>query len=253
MLSEERRQKIIETIEKNKRIIVKEIAKTFNISEVTIRKDLELLEKRGLLNRVHGGAILTTGSLLTDLAITEKENINPHEKERIARKAKEFIESGDVIILDSGSTTTQIARQIKSEKGITVITNAVNIASELAQSAVSLILTGGNLREKSFSLVGPIAEDSLTKITAQKLFLGVDGIDFDYGLTTPNLLEAKVNRMMMQAAVETILVADSSKFGRKSLGIIASIKDVNKVITDNNINESDYKKLKNLGIEVYIV
>ncbi|MCK4966639.1 DeoR/GlpR transcriptional regulator [bacterium] len=253
MLSEERRQKIQEILVQNKRILVKDIAKRFNISEVTIRKDLEVLEKRGLLNRVHGGAILTSGSLVMDLAITEKENINPLEKERIAQKAKQFIEIGDVIILDSGSTTTRIARQIKSEKGITVITNAVNIASELASTEVNVLLTGGNLREKSFSLVGPIAEDSLTKITAKKLFLGVDGIDFDYGLTTPNMLEAKVNRMMMRAAVETILVADSSKFGRKSLGIIASIKDVNKVITDNNINESDYKKLNDLGIEVFIV
>ena len=253
MLSEERRQKIQEILLQDRRILVKDIAKTFKISEVTIRKDLEVLEKRGLLNRVHGGAILTASSLVMDLAVTEKENINPQEKERIARKAKQFIKSGDVIILDSGSTTTRIARQLKSEKGITIITNAVNIASELAQSSVSLILTGGNLREKSFSLVGPIAEDSLTKITAQKLFLGVDGIDFDYGLTTPNMLEAKVNIMMMQAAVETILVADSSKFGRRSLGVIADIKAIDKLITDNNINENDYNKLKNLGIEVYVV
>ncbi|MEJ2635615.1 MAG: transcriptional repressor AgaR [Calditrichia bacterium] len=251
MLTEERRRRIQEILQTQKRILVNEIADDFNISAVTIRKDLEILEKRGVLSRVHGGAIVNHSSV-QDLAVNEKERINVQEKNKIARKAESLIKSGDVIILDSGSTTTALARHLKFKKDITVITNAVNIASELTASEVNVILTGGNLREKSFSLVGPIAEESLKLITADKLFLGVDGIDFERGLTTPNIMEAKVNRMMIQAADEVILLADSSKFGRRSLGVIDEVKSVDKLITDKRVSKSNVASLENLGIEVIL-
>lgn len=252
MLNEERRRRIQEIISQKKRILVKEISNIFNISEVTIRKDLEILEKRGILTKVHGGAILNQSSII-DLALTEKERIYPREKDRIAQKAQEMINYGDVIILDSGSTTTQIARHIKFKKGIKVITNAINIASELAASEIDLILTGGILREKSFSLVGPIAEDTLRKVTADKLFLGVDGIDFHFGLTTPNVLEAQVNELMVKAASEVILVADSSKFGRRRMGVIDKVTAVDKIITDKNIPQEVLNRLKAMDIEVFTV
>jgi len=252
MLNEERRRRIQEIISQKKRILVKEISNNFNISEVTIRKDLEILEKRGILTKVHGGAILNQSSII-DLALTEKERIYPREKDRIAQKAQEMINYGDVIILDSGSTTTQIARHIKFKKGIKVITNAINIASELAASEIELILTGGILREKSFSLVGPIAEDTLRKVTADKLFLGVDGVDFHFGLTTPNVLEAKVNELMVKAASEVILVSDSSKFGRRRMGVIDKITTVDKIITDKNIPQEVLNRLKAMDIEVFTV
>ena len=252
MLNEERRHRIQEIISQKKRILVKEISNIFNISEVTIRKDLEILEKRGILTKVHGGAILNQSSII-DLALTEKERIYPREKDRIAQKAQEMINYGDVIILDSGSTTTQIARHIKFKKGIKVITNAINIASELAASEIDLILTGGILREKSFSLVGPIAEDTLREVTADKLFLGVDGIDFHFGLTTPNILEAKVNELMVKAASEVILVADSSKFGRRRMGVIDKVTAVDKIITDKNIPQEVLNRLKAMDIEVFTV
>lgn len=252
MLNEERRHRIQEIISQKKRILVKEISNIFNISEVTIRKDLEILEKRGILTKVHGGAILNQSSII-DLALTEKERIYPREKDRIAQKAQEMINYGDVIILDSGSTTTQIARHIKFKKGIKVITNAINIASELAASEIDLILTGGILREKSFSLVGPIAEDTLREVTADKLFLGVDGIDFHFGLTTPNVLEAKVNELMVKAASEVILVADSSKFGRRRMGVIDKVTAVDKIITDKNIPQEVLNRLKTMDIEVFTV
>ncbi|GAB4362837.1 MAG: DeoR/GlpR family DNA-binding transcription regulator [Calditrichia bacterium] len=252
MLNEERRQKILTIISENKKIRVNEIAGEFGTSEVTIRKDLEVLEKRGFLTRVHGGAILNTTSV-PDLALTEKERINPQAKKRIGKKAAEMIQEGNVIILDSGSTTLQIARQIKFRKNITVITNAVNIASELAASDVEVILTGGTVREMSFSLVGPFAEATLRNVTADKLFLGVDGIHFKYGLTTPNILEAKVNQLMIEAAAEVILVADSSKFGRRSLGFISPIESVQTIITDDLINPDDEKRLRDMGISLILV
>lgn len=252
MLNEERRQKLQTILAEKKRVVVREMATALDTSEVTIRKDLEALEKRGVLSRVHGGAILKEHSV-PDIALTEKERIHTREKQRIAEKAAQMIETGDVIILDSGSTTTQIARQLKLKKGIKIITNAVNIATELAGSDNEVILTGGFLREKSFSLVGPIAEDALRHLSADKLFLGVDGIHFEYGLTTPNLMEGRVNQLMMSIAHEVILVADSSKFGKRSMSVIARVQDVDKIITDTDIEENNLRELRGLGIQVIMV
>lgn len=252
MLNEERRLKIQGIVTQNKRIVVKEISKEFDISEVTVRKDLEVLEKRGILSRVHGGAILNQSSV-HDIALTEKEHIYPKAKQLIGEKAAQMIKEGDVIFLDSGSTTTQIARNIKFKKDIKVITNAVNIASELAGTEIEVILTGGLLREKSFSLVGPIAEDSLQHINADKLFLGVDGIHFEFGLTTPNLMEARVNQLMIKKSIEVILVSDSSKFGKRSMSFIADIGSVQQVITDKGIHNDDLRSLEELGVKVFLV
>jgi len=232
MMTEERREKIKKMLFESGRVLVREVSRDLNISEVTIRKDLEALEQRGVLSRVHGGAIITE-SLVSDKALTEKAHLYADEKERIARRAASMIKKGDVVVLDSGSTTTQIARQIKMLSDVTVITNAVNIATELASSQLSVILTGGNLREKSFSLVGPLAEDSLRHFTANKFFLAVDGIHPEFGLTTPNLQEVRVNQLMMKMSMEIILVADHSKFGRRSMGVISKVGAVDKVITDD--------------------
>lgn len=251
MLNEERRQKILTIISQDKKIRVRQISRKFQISEVTIRKDLEVLEKRGFLTRVHGGAIMNNRSV-PDLALTEKEQINPDLKKRIGKKAADMIEDGNVIILDSGSTTLQIAHQIKFKKNITVITNAVNIAAELAASDVQIILTGGTVREMSFSLVGPFAEATLTNVTADKLFLGVDGIHFKYGLTTPNVLEARVNQLMISIAAQVVVVADSSKFGRRSLGFISPVNRVHTVITDNLLKPNDTKQLKEMGVNLVL-
>jgi DeoR family transcriptional regulator of aga operon len=252
MLNEERRLRIQGIVTQNKRILVKEISKEFDISEVTVRKDLEVLEKRGILSRVHGGAILNQSSV-HDISLTEKEHIYPKEKQLIGEKAAQLIKEGDIILLDSGSTTTQIARNIKFKKDIKVVTNAVNIASELAGSDIEVILTGGFLREKSFSLVGPIAEDTLQHINADKLFLGVDGIHFEFGLTTPNLMEARVNQLMIKKSIEVYLVSDSSKFGKRSMSFIADVSSVQQVITDKGIHDDDLRNLEELGVRVFIV
>ena len=252
MLNEERRQKIQEIVTEKSRVRVREVAKDFNISEVTVRKDLEILEKRGVLSRVHGGAIINE-SLVLDRDLTEKERIHYQEKKRIAKKAAKFINPGDVIILDSGSTTSEISRQLKFKENIKVITNAVNIASELAACNFEVTLTGGFIREKSFSLVGPLAELSLQNLSADKLFLGVDGIHLEYGLTTPNLMEGRVNQLMIQIAHEVILVADSSKFGRRRMSVISKLNVLDMLITDQNIPKKYLKKIKELGIDVHVV
>jgi DeoR family transcriptional regulator of aga operon len=158
-----------------------------------------------------------------------------------------------VIILDSGTTSTAVARATKHIRNLTVITNAVNIAAELAGAEMEVILTGGVLRKNSFSLVGPLAEDSLRHVTADLLFLAVDGFDIAYGLTTPNLLEARVNRAMMESAKATVVVCDSSKFGRRSLSLIAPTSAVHHTITDNKISSKYLRGLRDAGIKVIVV
>jgi DeoR family transcriptional regulator of aga operon len=162
------------------------------------------------------------------------------------------VSEGHVVILDSGTTTTEIARALRNHRNLTVITNAVNIAAELANSPVEVILTGGAVRKNSFSLVGPIAEETLRRLNADILFLGVDGFDARYGPSTPNLLEAKVNGIMTEIARRTIVVCDSSKFGRRSLSHIAQPSSIQQVITDKGIPKADLQALTNLGIEVTI-
>jgi DeoR family transcriptional regulator of aga operon len=164
-----------------------------------------------------------------------------------------MVKSGQVLILDSGTTTTAIARCLRDFQNLTIITNAVNIAVELSGSDVDVILTGGSLRKNSFSLVGPIAEETLRRLNADVLFLGVDGFDVQFGLSTPNLLEAKVNRAMMEIAKRSVVVCDSSKFGQRSLSLIARASAVHGVITDRAIQKSDLKALKNIGIEAILV
>ena len=249
---EERLQGISDLLEKKKRVFINDVAKTFDTSAVTIRKDLDIMEKRGLLKRTHGGAIQSK-PLFHGLPLSEKEKLHAEEKERIANEAVKLIHKGDVIILDSGSTTTQLARMMRNLKGIKVITNAVNIALELASKDREVILTGGVLQENSSTLIGPLAEDVLRKISADKLFHGVDGIDYEIGLTTPDVAEASTSQVMMQRAGENILLVDSSKFGRRSLGVICQMKDIDKIITTKKMDKTELQKLNELGVEVVIV
>lgn len=252
IFQEERIQEIMRILEREDRVLITDLCKAFNTTPVTIRKDLDLLEKQGVLKRTHGGAILHK-PLFRGLALNEKEKLNSEEKERIADEAVKLIDDGDVIILDSGSTTTFLARKMKGMKGVTVITNAVNIALELAESDVEVILTGGALQKNSSTLVGPMADDVLKKISADKLFHGVDGIDYDLGLTTPDIVEANTSRVMMERAGENILLVDSSKFGRRSLGVICQIQDIDKIITTRKMSKSELKRLTDMKLHVTIV
>jgi len=253
MLSEERRRETLELLRIEGRVLVRELAKRFRTSLITIRKDLESLHHQGLIERTHGGALPVRTGALQDQSLQEKVRLHRQEKARIANAAVRMIRPGQVIILDSGTTTTAIARGCRQIRNLTVVTNGTNIAAELAGSEVEVILTGGSLRKNSFSLVGPLAEESLRKLSADLLFLAVDGFDVGYGLTTPNQLEARVNRAMAEAARRTIVVCDSSKFGRRSLSLIMPISAVHETITDRNIPKRDLKSLREAEVEVTIV
>src|SRR5271156_2766050 len=253
MLTEERQRAILEILRREGRVLVVDLAKQFHTSQVTIRKDLEILHVKGRVHRTHGGALPAREGALEDPTLREKEKLHRQEKLRIADAAAEKVKEGQVLILDSGTTTTAIARALRNFQNLTIITNAVNIAAELAGTAIDVILTGGTLRKNSFSLVGPIAEETLRRLSADLLFLGVDGFDVHHGLTTPNLLEAKVNRVMVEIAKKTVAVCDSSKFGRRSLSLIAPPSALHEVITDRGIPKADQRVLKQAGVEVTLV
>ena len=172
---------------------------------------------------------------------------------QIAAAAARMVREGQVVILDSGTTTTAIARALRKFQNLTIITNAVNIAAELSGSSLEVILTGGTLRKNSFSLVGPIAEETLRRLNGDILFLGVDGFDVQHGLTTPNLLEAKVNRAMMEVARIVVAVCDSSKFGRRTLSAIAPSSAVHYLITDRGVSKADLAAVRKSGIQVTLV
>jgi DeoR family transcriptional regulator, aga operon transcriptional repressor len=253
VLNEERRRLILEILNRDGRVLVGNLAKQFRTSQVTIRKDLDLLQANGRIHRSHGGALPSQKSVLEDPSLREKEGLHRKEKMQIAAAAARMVKEGQVVILDSGTTTTAIARTLRDFANLTVITNAVNIAAELSRSSLEVILTGGSLRKNSFSLVGPMAEETLHRLNADILFLGVDGFDVHYGLSTPNLLEAKVNRAMMDVAGIVVAVCDSSKFGKRSLSSIAPVSEIDYLICDRGIAKSDITAIKQAGVQITLV
>jgi DeoR family transcriptional regulator of aga operon len=251
--SEKRRTRILEQLEHEGHVSTHSLSKLFEVSEVTIRNDLLLFEKKGLLHRTRGGA-LRDQKVSIDQNLRDKSKKHLTEKQKIAKKARELINPGDTIILDSGTTTQEIAKRFSDVTDLTVITNGLNVAAEIARNKnVRLIMPGGMLRQNSLSLVGSIAEKNLRQYNCDKLFLGVDGIDSSYGISTPNFEEAHLNSVMIDIVKEVIIVTDSSKFLKRSFAHIAPISKVNIIITDRNLPESEYNALLNLGVDVVLV
>lgn len=253
MLVEERRQHILGIAHSEGRVRVRDLSKSLGISQITIRKDLDYLQSKGLLQRSHGGALPAQPGALFDPSLQEKEKSHHGEKERIAAAAVELVKEGQCVMLDSGTTTTAVAHALKRFSHLTVITNAVNIAADLTGTNFEVILTGGILRKNSFSLVGPLAEDMLAEMHADILFLGVDGFDMDIGLTTPNLLESRVNRAMVHGSAKIVAVCDSTKFERRSLSRIVPSTSIHQIITDSGISRKVLDQLQSLNIEVTLV
>jgi DeoR family transcriptional regulator, aga operon transcriptional repressor len=255
LLVEERRRLIVEYIEQHGRATVEELAGHFDVSAVTVRLDLEALARSGSLIRSHGGALAPTGPSI-DAPLSVKAKRHQIEKVRIAQAAVRMIHDGETIILDSGTTTAAIASHIRQAKfdSLTVITNALNIAMELSGlSNIRLIMLGGMLREMSYSLVGSAAEQALAKLSADRLFLGVDGLDPQIGVTTPDPLEAELNALMIRVSREVVAATDASKFGRRSLSVIAPVQSLHKIITDRSATPEMVEALRGLGVDVIVV
>jgi DeoR family transcriptional regulator of aga operon len=247
-----RRVKILEVLNSEGKVTVGELSKKFNVTEVTIRNDLSHLAAKELLIKTRGGG-LKTQRVGIDQHLNDKAKINSKEKQAIGKKAAELINENDTIIIDSGTTTIEIAKNLSRIKNLTVITNALNIASQLIRDEIKVIVLGGILRTASLSLTGPIGETSIKNFYCDKCFLGVDGIDSQSGIYTPNLEEAHLNRMMINASKEVIIVTDSNKFKRKSFAHIAPINKVNMIVTDSKIPEDELKNLQSMDIKVILV
>jgi len=228
-----------------------ELCGELEVSSVTIRKDLQFLEDSGLAYRTHGGA---TGQnpYQTDRPVFEKEKIHEREKQLIARAASKLITSNDSIIIGSGTTTQFLAREMRPLGDITVVTSALNVTLELLKHPnVEVIQLGGSVRKSSTSVIGTYAQSVLGNFFCSKLFLGVDGIDMDYGISTTSAQEAILNQKMIAASQQVIVLADSSKFGRKSFGKIADFSRIDVVIS-NDVPPSFRELFADMGIEMVI-
>jgi DeoR family transcriptional regulator of aga operon len=248
----ERHQFILNKIQTDGRLDVQNLCKELKVSSVTIRKDLKLLEDKNLLYRTHGGATLNN-PYTADKPVNEKQYLQSAEKNSIGALAATLIEDNDSIIIASGTSVLSLARHIQSKGSLTVITSALNVAMELlSQPNIEIIQLGGVLRKSSSSVTGPYSENILGDIFCSKLFLGVDGIDLEFGLTTTSALEAHTNRLMIAASQKIIVLADSTKFGRRGFGKICGIEQIDHVITDSGISEQTVKGLESLGIKVSV-
>ncbi len=255
LLAEERRRKIVEIVEQSGRVTVGDIVNGLSVSAVTARSDLDALSSAGMIVRSHGGGVRPPEAA-RDYPVDFKATLHRAEKQRIGEAAARLVRSNETIILDSGSTTAAIARQLKHARlhNVTVITNALNIAIELLDaSGISLIMIGGLLRQISRSFVGPHAEQILREFHADRLFLAVDGFDLENGPSTPDILEAQLNGLMMDVARETTVVTDSSKLGRRSLSRIGSADRIHRLITDTDAPKEFLAALGTRGVEVIIV
>ena len=249
----ERHSRILALLQQSGSISVAQLSERFRVSEVTIRKDLSYLEQQKKLYRTHGSAILIS-PYISDRHVNEKEKKNVVEKQAIGAAAAALIAQNDSIILASGTTMAFLAREIKPEGRLTVITAAVPVTQILSQDPdIDVIQLGGITRTSSVSVVGPFAEQMLRNFNCSKLFIGVDGVDPEFGLTTTNMLEASLNRAMIEAAQKVVVLADSSKFGRRGFSKICDLESVDRIITDSNIQPLYLERLRERGIEVTVV
>ena len=251
MFAEERKQRILAALQRSSAVRIAELGRELRTSHASVRRDLADLERAGLLKRTHGGAVNARLAVL-EPSVAEKQDRYRSEKADIARLAASLVEPGDTILLDSGSTTRQIAIELRHRQGITIVTNALNIAWELASSELEVILTGGQLRRGILSQVGPIAERALATLHVDKLFLAANGVDLVKGVTTPNLHEAETKRAMVGSATEVVLVADHSKFGRVTFGRICAIDRLNVVISDDGLAHETRAAIQKLGVKVLL-
>ncbi len=249
MTASTRRAEILDLLTRNGFLDLAGLQRKFGRSEATIRRDLEQLRREGRLRRTHGGAVLE-GFPERPLATKVTERVA--EKKAIASAALQMVPDGAAVGIVGGTTTQQVARALATRRGLTVVTNALNIAIELASKEVHVIVTGGELRKETLELVGPIAEPVASQLHMDMIFVGVDGISVDGGLTTHNPVEARVDRMLLDRANEVVVVADHTKLGRQTFARIAPIDVVHTLITDDKADPAVVAEFERAGIRVLL-
>lgn len=253
LLAEERRRQILSLLDQNGRITVDEVAQRFSVSGVTARADLDALAEIGNLIRSHGGGIKPLAS--PEHPLRARESMRRDEKIRIAQAALHLIRPSQTVILCSGSTLAELASQIGRNRAehVTVITHALNIASRLAGLPnLNLVMIGGIIRQSSTAAVGPHAEQMFHSLHADHCFMSTVGLDPDLGITTLDIMEAHLNQRMIQSAAQVTVLADSSKFGHRSLSLISDFRTVHRVITDIGAPPAQVEKLRSRGVEVVL-
>lgn len=253
LLAGERRREILRVLGQNGRITVEEVVQKFGVSAVTARGDLDALSESGALVRSHGGGIKPLAAA-PEHPLKVREGMHHEQKLRIAQAASKLIRPLQTVMICSGSTSAELARQIRrnTPENITVITYALNVANTLAEANLSLFMLGGFLRHPSTAFVGPHAEQMLHSLHADHCFMSTVGLDVDIGLTTLDIMEAQLNRKMIESAAQVTVLADSSKFGHRSLSLIGDFRLVQRVITDQNAPAHDLEKLRSRGVEVVV-
>lgn len=252
MISDLRYKKIIEKLESDGTVTVADLVREFDVSEMTIRRDLDTLENRGLLRRVHGGAVSQRGRSY-EPPFMSRATENTDAKKRIGQAAAATIQNGDSITLDVGTTTLELARNLHTKQDLTVITPSLQIANELINHpGIRLILTGGILRTGEFSMVGHLAERIFADFFVDKLFLGAGAVNLKEGISEFNIEDTLVKRAMLRNAKKVYLVADSSKFGQVAFTSIIPISSVHSVITDTDLDPRTISDLRKEGIEVIL-
>jgi DeoR family transcriptional regulator of aga operon len=248
-----RHQLIISKLNKEGYVNVSELSRELEVSTVTIRKDLKFLEDKKLLFRSHGSAT-PQNPYIADRHVNEKEKMQVAQKQSIALKAISFIDPNDSIILASGTTINEFSQHVQPLDGLTVICSSLIASRNLTvKGDIDVIQLGGLVRKSSSSVIGPHAERMLEGFTCNKLFIGVDGIDPEYGFTTTNAMEASLNQKMIEAAQKVIVLADSTKFARRGFGKICDTGRVDMVITDKDAPQLVVNRLREKGVEITVV
>ncbi len=254
MYPEERQQAIAAQVIAHGRASVTELAQTFEVTTETVRRDLAVLDRAGVLRRVHGGAVPTRVLRLVEPSVDEREATRAAHKDAVARAAMKFLpESGCTVLIDAGTTTARLAALLPPDRELLVVTNSVPIAARLAGfGSVSLQLLGGRVRGLTQACVGPPALDTLAALRVDIAFIGANGITVRHGLSTPDPDEATVKRAMVACANFVVVVADSSKVGREEFASFAPIRSLDVLVTDSEITAADHHSLTREGLEVVV-
>ena len=251
MLAIDRRADIMEQIQRDGSVRVLELSEKYDVTEETIRRDLEKLETEGLVTRTYGGAVLNKGTK-EDLSINIREGHNPEAKNRIARKIVDLIEDGDSLMLDASTSTMFVARHLKEKSNITVITNSLRVPMEMAtQNGAEVIVAGGTFRSNSLSMIGNRTADMLDGYFVDKAILGCKGFDPATGTYEPHEMEAEIKKKMRRNAETVILAADNSKFGQKSFIRTIASSDIDIIVTDKKLPEETEEILRKQNISLY--
>ncbi|MDC7228306.1 MAG: DeoR/GlpR family DNA-binding transcription regulator [Spirochaetales bacterium] len=252
MFAEERKQKILEYVREHKKATVQQLCDAYEVSSATIRNDLRELEGSGLLLRTHGGAIVKSKAKF-ELGTNEKKVLYKSEKAEIAEKALELIEDGDTIILDTGTTTLELAGKLGRRKNLTIVTNDLDTALVLDEIGIErVIMLGGILRNGFHCTLGNKAKEFLDELQVDKAFMGVNGFTFEKGASTPDLQHAEIKKAMVTAASQVYLMFDRSKLGRKAFARFAEPQEIDCVIIDE-IAKEELSAFEDTGIEVHAV